>query len=165
LPVVGVGFINGLRFLTADGLLLLMGVGVVFVGLLGVTFVVDLLGGAPNVFFDIEVDDIDDDEFTDVDNANDVTMEVGTEVNGFSQTFVGGGGAGVVVVVDDVVTLLVVDLFEGNKLFRGNIDKISASGSFTKAEIKKCACLVASGTPFIVIDRSPCVLPCFSTSI
>lgn len=47
----------------------------------------------------------------------------------------------------------------------GSICRMSTSGSLIRVAISVWACLVASSEPLIVMDRSPCTLPCFSTSM
>lgn len=91
--------------------------------------------------------------------ANGVTLDAGADIvaaalvtvcdrttAGFSHTFDGG--------IDRALLLTF-----------GSICRISTSGSLTSAPINMEACLVASAEPLIVIIRSFCDLPCFSTSM
>lgn len=121
----------------------------------GTLLLIDLLGVAPNEVFAIGVDDV-----VVVVVAVKVIVEETAVIVCFSDTVATFDG------VDAMVEVLTIcGLLAGDMLFLGNMDNISASGSFTNAEIRKCACFVASATPLMVIERSPWVLPCFSTSI
>lgn len=165
------GLINGFIFFTAfaGGFCVLIGVGVVVVLL----FPLELLELLVEEF-DVLLENVDFDGFIMLlDDADEGIVAGGVDAADFSQTLMVGGGAGVIegalleiIDVDGLITLL-LELLQLliKAAFLANIDKMSASGSFTKVEIKMWACLVASTPPLIVIERSPCVLPCFSTSI
>lgn len=58
-----------------------------------------------------------------------------------------------------------MDLLVVAVLCFGSICRMSTSGSLISVAIRVWACLVASSEPLIVMDRSPCTLPCFSTSM
>lgn len=83
----------------------------------------------------------------------------------------GGGGAGIVLVTACETAIAGFSTtFDGGTerallLTFGSICRISTSGSLTKAPISTDACFVASVVPLMVIMRSFCDLPCFSTSI